>query len=321
MRAAIKQPLDCLIEEYGSREKWLEARLRGIGASSSSKAMGLSPYGNPYELWAELVGLVPPKDLSDSERIKWGMRLEPLIANAYEEEHPEHRLHDLGRYTICRSRAWSFLFCSLDRVIETPSGELGLLEIKTTAERNAWQWEEEPPIDYQVQLQHQLAVTGLQWGVIACLVGGQKLVPIRVERNDDFISFMVSELVKFWGLVESKEPPPMKGTPSREFMQRVWPREQPGKIVELPTRFDELDVAIAQAKAEKKSVEYRIEQLEAELCAAIKDGEAGVTPAGVIYSWKNAERKGYTVAPSSSRRLTRKGPPVELEQQLKKEVA
>lgn len=306
---ALKQPLTCKMEECGSRDRWLEQRRSGIGASTAAVALGLSPYKQPLELWAELTGAVEPQDQSEGqERVRWGNRLEPVVADAYEEENPGVRLHDLGRFTICRSPAWPFMLATLDRVIERADGELGLLEIKTTNERNAHQWEDEPPTHYQVQVQHQLAVTGLKWGVLACLIGGQKLVTKHVARNDDFINILHTDLAQFWRLVETKQPPAPKGPLSRDFLARLFPREQPGKIVELPSKFDLIDEAIAEQKATRKLAEARIEELENELREAIQDGEQGVTPAGIVYSWRTVERASYTVRPSTSRQLKRTDP-------------
>lgn len=303
MLAKLKQPLTCKMEECGSKERWLDSRQKGICASDAAVVLGLSPYKQALELWAERTGRVEVKDASEgNERVKWGNRLEPVVADAFEEE-TGHRLHDLGRFTICRHPAWGFMFATLDRVIETRDGELGLLEIKTTHERNAEQWEDEPPLLYQVQLQHQLAVTGLQWGVLACLIGGQKLVSKRVERNDDFISILQTDLAKFWQLVVTKTPPETMGPFSGDLVQRLFPRAVPGKVVELPARFDDIGAAIAEQKSAAKLAKARIEELEAEFQLAIKDGEAGVTPAGFTWSWKNVERAGYVAKPTSFRQL------------------
>lgn len=306
MRAALKQPLSCKMEECGSKDAWLDARQRGVGGSDAAVVLGLSPYKQAVELWAERTGVIERHDASEgNERVKWGNRLEPVVANAYEEENEATvaTLHDLGRYTICRHPAWPFMFATLDRVIETRDGELGLLEIKTTNERHADEWEDEPPLLYQVQVQHQLAVTGLHWGVLACLIGGQKLVTKRVERNEDFISVLQTDLAKFWRCVETKTSPDMTQVPPLKVLQRMFPKEQPGTIVELPPRFDDLGAAIAEQKAAEKLAKERIKELEAEFAAALRDNEAGVTPSGAVWTWKQVERAGYVAKPTSFRQL------------------
>src|SRR5512141_3142914 len=73
---------DVQLINYESRDKWLEARNLGIGASESAALFGLSPWMSPFSLWADKSGMAPRED-SGAEFLKWGLLLEKPIAEEY----------------------------------------------------------------------------------------------------------------------------------------------------------------------------------------------------------------------------------------------
>lgn len=56
--------------------EWLAFRKNGIGASDASAVLGMSNWVTNIELWEEKVGLREPRDLSDSEVVKYGSEAE-----------------------------------------------------------------------------------------------------------------------------------------------------------------------------------------------------------------------------------------------------
>ena len=44
------------LTDYGTRDKWLAARMNGVGASESAALFGVSPWHTPLSLWAEKTG-------------------------------------------------------------------------------------------------------------------------------------------------------------------------------------------------------------------------------------------------------------------------
>jgi hypothetical protein len=65
------------------RAAWLAARRTGIGASEVAAVLGLSPYESPLDVYCRKLGLVPEK--AETEAMRWGLRLEPLLAAEYAE--------------------------------------------------------------------------------------------------------------------------------------------------------------------------------------------------------------------------------------------
>jgi len=98
-----------------------------------------------------------------------------------------------------------------------------ILQCKTVGVKGARYWRKTPPIEAQIQLQHELAVTGCAWGSLACLAGTWEFFHADYERHERFIALMVELERELWGYVERvEEPDPMQGGPSRQGLTQVF---------------------------------------------------------------------------------------------------
>ena len=52
-----------------SRDDWLEHRKKSIGGSDASAVAGLNPWTSPYSVWADKLGLLPPKEENEAMRL------------------------------------------------------------------------------------------------------------------------------------------------------------------------------------------------------------------------------------------------------------
>jgi len=207
-----------LIKMPATREEWLALRGSGrrIGASEVAALFDAQPaYGlTRYALWHVKAGLVPPPEV-DGPRLKWGLRLEQVIAEAAAEQ--EGWTIQKGRYALCDDAR---LAASLDFEIlgDTP----GVLETKNAdwlAHKRAWQ-NDEPPMHILLQLQAQLACTGYSWGAVACLIGGNDLRVYRYEARPKLIAEMKARAAKFWQSIEDGIPPPVDGSDGASHVLR-----------------------------------------------------------------------------------------------------
>lgn len=85
----------------------LEARRGWIGASDVPVIVGVSPWKDPFTLWAEETGKVPVAEAGDAA--KWGNLLEPVIldcaATAYWEARRQVHRHILTpRSGVCEGQ-------------------------------------------------------------------------------------------------------------------------------------------------------------------------------------------------------------------------
>src|SRR5262245_5591120 len=221
------------------RTSWLEARRQGLGGSDAAAVLGVSPYQTPLQLFADKLGLVDPG--VESEEMRWGRLLEPLIATRYAEE-TERTLAPAEPYTIAVHPECDFIRATLDRVI-LQAGDKPVpapLEMKTANAFRADEWEEEPPVHVQVQGQHQLLVTGSGWVSFAVLIGGNRFRWVDMERNDTFIALLAERLKAFWRRVQLNDPPPVTAD-DKDVLAALYPREQADKRIALPPAADTWD--------------------------------------------------------------------------------
>lgn len=110
----------------------------------------------------------------------------------------------------------------------------------------------------QLQVQHQLAVTGKQVADVAVLLCGQQLEVQRIERDEDVIARLIVLEGLFWD-VETYTPPPADGSePAKLALCQLYPgggatldfsgdRKLSGLSAELVTRRRELEAKKSKA--------------------------------------------------------------------------
>lgn len=284
-----------------SHEDWLHKRRLGIGASEMAAVLGLSRWTSPLALYAEKIGAAPPADLSDVEQVEWGLELEGVICSVY------------GRRTgrgatrsgeLLRSLEYPWALATLDAWTSI-DGVRVPLEIKTAGAHKAEEWAEGPPVEYVVQVQHQMLVTGAPKASVACLLGGQRLVWCDVERDESVIARIVDVGSRFWQCVQERIPPGVDGTEhTRRALAALYPSDD-GQTISLGGDLLDVDDELVALKGERSRIDEKIAHAEARLKSAIATAARGVLPNGVAYTWKTSERAGYTVAPTKTRTLRR----------------
>ena len=233
-----------MIATLPDRTAWLAERQGGVGGSDAAAALGKSPWKSRFQLWSEKVGLVEPPDLSENEAVEWGLRLEGPIAIAYRER-SGRRVEIEPRYTIRHHAEYDWLLASLDATQEAEDKPgVGTLQIKTASAWNDDDWKDEPPPYYQIQLQHEMAAAGLQWGTLCVLIGGQKMRWFDQPRNETFIEAMIDQEQAFWLLVKSETAPEVDGSEeTARILKALYPIDN-GESVALPDDAAEWDTTL-----------------------------------------------------------------------------
>ena len=253
-----------LVETRGlSRDDWLAIRKTGIGGSDAAAAVGLSPYTSQLELWLEKTGRdaeLPKPDPGDTtEPVYWGTLLEPIVAAAYTQQ-TGNRVRKVN--AVLRHPSIPFMLANLDREV-TSVPDVQILECKTAGEFGARLWRHGVPEYVQLQVQHQLAVTGKRAADVAVLLCGQQLEVHRIERDDELIARLIPLEARFWQYVESDTPPPADGSESADRALRcLYPRDA-GTTLDF-TEDRRLSAAFADLVAVRADIEMR-EQHEAKL--------------------------------------------------------
>ena len=274
------------------REQWLAVRRGGIGSSDAAAAVGLNPYKSQLALWLEKTGRdagmpqIDPQD--DTTPTFWGSILEPIVASQYTKrtglkvrrvnavlQHPDPELH--------------WMMANLDREV-AGSSEVQILECKTAGINGARLWRDGVPEYVQLQVMHQLAVTGKQAADVAVLIGGQDLEVHRIDRDEQMIANLIELERRFWQHVVDDTPPPADGTDSADQALRCLYPQDNGRTLDLSSN-PALSMAYVELKALKQTLSKQ-QQREAELKQQLQQamGDASrATFAGGQISWKRSK--------------------------------
>jgi len=185
-----------MIPQQNTKE-WLAFRRFKIGSSDAPIIMGESPWKTPQQLWEEKMGL--KQSFYESLAMQRGKDLEPEARKAFEREtglvvwpnvliHPEHE----------------FIIASLDGITMDAQAAV---EIKCPGEKTHKMAQDgHIPKHYQIQMQHQLAVTGLQT-MFYYSYDGQKGVTLELQRDGALIEEILTKEKEFFNFMKTSTPP------------------------------------------------------------------------------------------------------------------
>lgn len=294
--------------EFDNRRAWLKARQHSIGSSDVSGIMGLSRFSSPWSVWKSKVRPLEEGAERESEIAEWGRRHEPAItlwfrdqSTAIVEDLEEvlgrevkgFILHDPGDFSVMGSPERPNHTTTLDRLLclmeslDGPREPVAVVELKCAYYDAATEWEERVPLPYQMQIQHQMYVTGLSLGYFVVLRDGYRPAWYRCERDEEFIGEMLYRCGEFWKLVEANEPPPADfSDATKQAIGEFHPKDN-GEVVQLGTEFADMHDERKRLKAEIKNLGQQDQELANQFRAAIGDNSAGSFPGATHgYRWK-----------------------------------
>ena len=263
------------------RAQWLEVRKGGIGSSDAAAAVGLNPYKSQLELWMEKTGRTAANEESPGMQDPrfWGTLLEPYVAVAYMQK-TDRKVRKIN--AVLQHPTFNFMLANIDReVVGCP--EVQILECKTAGEFGSRLWREGVPEYIQLQVQHQLAVTGKAAADVAVLLCGQELEIHHIPRDEEVIARLIVLETRFWEYVETDTPPPADGS---ESAARALRQFYPGNSTTLDFSQDEtlsqVFVSLSVLKAELESQTHQAEQLKQTLQQAMGDASRAVFAGGEV---------------------------------------
>jgi putative phage-type endonuclease len=258
------------------RKDWLDVRRSGIGGSDAAAAVGLNPYVSQLELWLDKTGRtegMPRPDPDDTTSpTYWGSLLEPIVAASYTKQ-SGNKVRKVN--AVLRHPTIPFMLANLDREI-VGACDVQILECKTAGEFGSRLWREGVPEYVELQVQHQLAVTGKTAAHVAVLLCGQALEVFRVERDDGLIVRLIELEARFWHYVETDTPPPSDGSESADrALRHLYPGH--GGTVDF-TDDRRLSSVFADLVAVRDEIEAR-QAIEAQLKQQIQQAMGDATRA------------------------------------------
>ena len=253
------------VEQDKEPEKWLELRTTGIGGSDAGAILGMNKYSSPLTVFLSKKNVEGFKGNAATE---WGHILEDPIRKKAAEELGIEIISVPGMYTsldipYMNANLDGLCYANNQVVIGGESVEgLGGYEIKTSSRGEGFS-DDEIPDSYYCQVQHYMAVTGLNWFILTTFFMNTKQAKHYViKRNDDFIYTQLIPAEKnFWeNFVLTNNPPEPIGLESEnEYVSNL-------NIADTL----ELDAETEDLIAERIEVQQQIKDLEQKE-SALKD--------------------------------------------------
>ncbi len=263
-----------------SRHDWLMARRNGIGGSDCAAIAGVNKYSSPMKVYLEKTNQIESEEIftvndqggfeDGSEAAYFGVLNEDLVAQEFSRR---TGLKVRRRNAILKHPEHDFIYANVDRLI---AGKKEGLECKTASEFLKGEWEgDEIPASYLLQCQHYMAVTGYEAWWIAVLIGGNKFIHKRIERDKELIDYLINIEKEFWeNHVLTNNPPPFDGTAaSSDLLKALYPQHEPGTSINLTTDLQVYIDSYKALEADKKEIELKMAECQNILKDAMKENE------------------------------------------------
>jgi predicted phage-related endonuclease len=281
-----------------NRAGWLEMRRNDVTASEVAALFDLHPFRTRLQVYLSKTRL--DGDEGDNPAMRRGRIMEPGVAAAFKEEHPEYG--DLRKATDYWRLPALRLGCTPDYFIGDPERPgFGVMDCKTMSPEQWVAYNGAPPLAYTLQVSAQMMVTGAAWGCLAVMVMNRALdlYTFHVPRNAKAEAKLRAGVVAFWGAVDRGETPPPTMPADRETLVKLFPRDD-GRTIDL-TGDNELPALLAE-RVSLRAAEKRLKEINDSIRVKIGSAQRAVLPGWVI-TYASHHRKEYTVPAQDVRQL------------------
>lgn len=291
------------IIQFTTEEDWLNNRKRDLTSTDIAALFGVG-YMTEFELWHHKKNGTSP-DFQGNERTEFGLALQDGIANKFAKDNNWviRRMDEYIRIPELRIGS-SFDFKGTESDIN-----MFLLEIKNVdglVFKNDWIEDEEGNIEaspkIEIQIQHQMLVSGHDHGYIGACVGGNKGILLKRESNQSIQDAIILKATKFWYYIDNNIEPLPNFRKDAEFISKLYNLAEPGSIIDisgnefLSMKLEEYKLLKAKIKSDSETCEA----IKAELLTNIGTAEKVLFNGGSISTglvgpvWiERHERKGH----------------------------
>lgn len=276
--------------ENMSRADWLNLRRGGIGGSDAGAIMGLNKYATPLSVYLAKKGAAEDSGNSATE---WGNILEEPVRQKTREELGCRIETVEGMFT---SADYPFMNANLDGLIyfdkKTQIGDYivkGLCghEIKTSRTGDGFAADEIPD-SYFAQVQHYMAVTGIETFILTVFIFDRyAVIHYVIFRNNNFIAKLINAEKNFWecNILADAMPAPTGNENETELLKNL-------PMAETITLDEESEAILeekAQLDAEIKILQEQSDILKEKILikmAANPSGAAAAKTVAECGAWK-----------------------------------
>ncbi len=216
--------------------------LETISATQVSALFGASPYVTERLLWRVFTGkdTLPELDADENERMRWGTLLEtPIFMETLRRLNVEGQHNDMQAYVRHETLP---IGCTPDGECWHPSRGRAIVQVKNVdwlVWRDKWT-EKQAPAHIELQVQHEMLVKDADWGVIACLVGGNELRIYERQPDAEIQADILARVGRFFERVKTGDAPDWEGVPMEvpKTLEIVRPERETVDLSEVESAHD-----------------------------------------------------------------------------------
>jgi putative phage-type endonuclease len=279
-----------------NRERWLKVRTTGIGGSDIAAVIEASPWASAFDIWAAKTGR--SDGIAVTEAMHWGTVLEEPVANEW-ARWTESKIVTCG---LLKHSQHAIALANVDRLILEGEQPVAVLEVKTGGRNSAdqWsagQWPEEGrlPPQYACQVLWYLGVTGLPAATVACLLGGQELVQVRMNADPELFAAMLEDAERFWHDHVEADVPPSPDRRHIDLLGKIYPDSEEDSIA-LPDNVVEDLRSLVGLRDAAKQVSGEADDLEARIKETLGRHAVGEILGEKAVTWRTQTRSTLRVA-------------------------
>lgn len=271
----------------------LHERRKGIGGSDAPCIFGYG-YLSALELYFRKRGQIDDA-AEQNEAMFWGTMLEEPIADVWAKR---KGVKIRRAPTMQWSKAYPWMFVSIDRhIMGDPAGR-GLLEVKNFSEWRGRELDETDlesvPLGVRIQTMHGLAVKGWQWAEVAILVGGNRLYSWRMERDEEAIQTLIEHERIFMDNVQAGNPPE-PNSKAADVLAGVYAMGGGESITVSDERVLQIGRELLRFRDLAKEYEQELEQRKCAVRLYMGNAELCTMPGVGEFAWKRTKEKPEVV--------------------------
>lgn len=284
------------------KEAWLQQRTQDVTSTEVSALYGLSPYMSAFELFhqkrdKEIVRI------EENERMTWGKRLEDAIAlGAAETMGWEVEKMDVYMRDVDARMGSSFDY----KITKAPERSgVGILEVKNVdGIVYARKWIDdgegniEAPEHIEMQIQHQMEVSDIDWCCLVALVGGNTQKIIYRERNREIGADIRAKVDAFWKMVDANTAPKPDYEKDAQYIIKTMRGEATaGLVAEADADLEELITQYAHISKEASDLAKLKDSYKAQILERVGDASKVLSQIGTISCGMTKPSAGTLVTP------------------------
>lgn len=261
--------------------QWLEERTKDVTSTEVSALFGLSPYMTDFELYHNKSSGQVVR-IEENERMKWGKRFESAIALGVAQDEG----WEVEKFDVYMRDTEKRIGSSFDYKITSSGDGPGILEIKNVDGlqfKQKWT-EDEAPEHIELQIQHQMLVSGLKWTALVAMVNGNHPVVIYRDFDPQIGVAIMRRVAAFWEMVKTGVAPAADYSRDADVIARIHAQANPGEIFDA-TGDNEIASAVFDYQRLGKEIDTLKADREAEkakILAKIGKAEKVIGPWGSI---------------------------------------